>query len=1168
MYETGTLFDDDLLLEQDQRASLAIPVLPGTLISGVDEAARALGVEGLTAAQRATRGFMALLTSRPDGRKQQKSYHIGQLDDVIAAVEKSRAVDTYIGNAIFASARSRRAANVRSLQVAWVDLDCYKLGLCPTPELVERLVERARFAGIPAPTHIISSGRGLYLKWLLDAPVADSDLHTWRLLQKGLNALFMDVGSDLAAIDQARVLRVVGSINSKVHTDGARDDASRVGVVWDSCRRHRFSELCMLVAQLDLPDALQSAPVARTDRVLHQIRDAAGKLILPVQLQGDLQQLAKYGESRRPDLELEARARAAGKNGMSAVTLGWHRFLDLRDLMTMRAEATGGHGIAEGARDLTMLYMVNFLAQARMVRSSTLFQEVAELLPAFDGVGAAGPQGYESPANSGALNTLAKKMQASERGIRVRFGGSLWDPKYTPSNDYLINLFSITSSEMSRLRTIIDSGEKRTRADKKVIGRGARREVRQAWHTKALTIREENHQKAAAGEPSIPPRQLAAHIASSVGATPQMVRNFLRVHDQAAQRAVARARGEAPPRAYRRLGELSAEEQRKALAQRQRAAQRRWLSELRAQGYEGTDDPAAVQGWLDARARTAEIELERQRAEAMAEQQTQVAVHQKRLAAALERIAARAAAQPASLSTNAEPTHLATSAPLAQNSEGAPVGEAQETNDAGWSHAGVLTENILRRIGVLRDDRSRTGPATHMPTPHMTADTPALRAAQFAAPRASKRELFNRARLAAGRPPLMAAGANDESISSPSAVPTSECEGGAPRSAIARAVIPPDFDMDAVHGQLDDGDGEPAGMPDLDDGYLDSFGAAPGRSHQTPASAAALDAGAARATSAPAPVPPAAAVQARRFTAAPQARTPGAALRPGLGLSGFPVNPAAEAPRGSVRSAFGPAPGRPALAADSAAGRDHAGAPLAFKRAEVATLSPEQARINGQNVDFAKLFDEPRYDAAGVQVGYPSHEVWPDDGVPAGSQFSREEWEAARQSDPDLEHGHIVVEMQVGNPIAGALLKIPRVIAASQASGPSAPSSPGRGTRAVNGKVVQPSRWEGIDDVMADALADTIVVSRKCPVAPEWRGAVEGGIEHVRGGVSSFFRIIRPRAHYSDPNKMLYINAKLQITGSFADRGATFADRDVAQPHQGEALAADDDTSGTGTPRG
>jgi hypothetical protein len=220
-------------------------------------------------------------------------------------------------------------------------------------------------------------------------------------------------------------------------------------------------------------------------------------------------------------------------------------------------------------------------------------------------------------------------------------------------------------------------------------------------------------------------------------------------------------------------------------------------------------------------------------------------------------------------------------------------------------------------------------------------------------------------------------------------------------------------------------------------------------------------------------------------------------------------------------------------------------------------LSSEQSRINGQSSDFARLFDDPAYDERGVPVGYPKPAAWPHDDLPAGSNYRSDEWAAARQADPLMPNGHIVVEVQVGNPIRCALLQIPRVAPKELEPGASAPG----GLVVVNGKVVQSTPAGGMDDLLADALADTIIVSRKSAVDPRWRGAVEGGVEQLRGGVSSYFRIIRPRAHFADPEKALYINAKLQVNGSFGEAGARAVEAEPAcapQPPRTQEPALDD----------
>lgn len=1152
MQETESLFGDDLLLEQDQDDEAVHASLPGTLLGGVAEAERALGVEGISAKARASRGFFAVLRTLENGRKQQKIYHLGQLTEVAQAVEATRTADIYLGSATYASARSRLATNVRALQVAWVDIDCYTLGLAPTPELLERLVERARFAGVPAPTHIVCSGRGLYLKWLLDAPVSDSDLKPWGMLQAGLSALYRDIGADFSAIDSARVLRMVGSRNSKVDqaaAAGRRADPDMVGVVWDSAARHRFEDLCVAVAQLDLNIAAPKRERAKTNHHAALL----GTSDLPAELRGNLQFLDAFGRDLNPNLDLEAKARSEGKNGMSAVTLGWHRFLDLRDLFQKRAQARGATGIEEGSRDLAMLWMVNFLAQARMVRSSNVLREVDMLLPAFAGVGVSGPRGFETPGTSGALDTLVAKMKASEAGKRVRFAGGLWDPKYTPSNDYLINLFGITSDEMKGLRTIIDSGEKRSRADSKVPGRAQRREVRQTWHTAALRMRTDLSKPAPGVDaPPVPPRKLNAHIAQELEVHPEKLRRFFKTHDAAAALAEARKRGEAPPRMRRKVGRPGVRNDQSAhplppagrlpevpeenTQDKQGGAspagippcdiESPAIRALRRRGYAGPDDPSAVQAWI-ASLRRAAIEAGGAEDD-LTYEETREAKSREVYEGALARISQRLQATRAGQASKEAATKPCFS---------------------GSSRTCLAPEEFHRKKVIPRENEKTTW--TSMPT---TIENHESLGIVREKPKASKRDLLNRARKAQMKDPLLesAVTRSEGDMAQGELHATGQVEGPqekavspAPTASIALNVIPAEMaawssgaeaprDMDIPD------DAVPAGMPELDDGYLYSLapedtthggGTSP---QQVEQSSGAVSQAARDKQTIKSAMPKAFAAPSTSQRQQPSGKVlsfaratthgPGAAP-PSFGAKAAPARlPQASTPSGFGMSSGATTPVRPAAAPGGAIG-------FGFKPAR---LSSEQARVNGQASDFAKLFEDSGFDERGVPVGYPKPAAWPHDDLPAGSNYRSDEWAAARLADPSMPHGHIVVEVQVGNPIRCALLQIPRVAPKEYDLGQSA----GGVLKVVNGKVVQATPTGGMEDLVADALADTIIVSRKSPVDPRWRGAVEGGIEQLRGGVSSYFRIIRPRVHFADPEKALYINAKLQVNGSFGEAGA------------------------------
>lgn len=68
--------------------------------------------------------------------------------------------------------------------------------------------------GIPAPTQIIRSGRGIYCKWIFDHFLPSSALSAWKLCQAAIHQRFKALGADPKAKDAARILRVVGTTNS------------------------------------------------------------------------------------------------------------------------------------------------------------------------------------------------------------------------------------------------------------------------------------------------------------------------------------------------------------------------------------------------------------------------------------------------------------------------------------------------------------------------------------------------------------------------------------------------------------------------------------------------------------------------------------------------------------------------------------------------------------------------------------------------------------------------------------------------------------------------------------------------------------------------------------------------------------------------------------------
>lgn len=119
----------------------------------------------------------------------------------------------------------RKTKNVRWLNAAWVDCDCYNVGA--TWAAAVGVVQGMQDEGlIPPASFLVRSGRGLWLLWLLRGE-ADSSLgeraytrnvQLWAKVQNELASRLRILGADTTAGDAARVARVPGSVNTKSGT--------------------------------------------------------------------------------------------------------------------------------------------------------------------------------------------------------------------------------------------------------------------------------------------------------------------------------------------------------------------------------------------------------------------------------------------------------------------------------------------------------------------------------------------------------------------------------------------------------------------------------------------------------------------------------------------------------------------------------------------------------------------------------------------------------------------------------------------------------------------------------------------------------------------------------------------------------------------------------------
>src|SRR5215212_3120653 len=146
----------------------------------------------------------------------QDSYLVEELYEVLPAY--GGLDDVYISQNRFYGAR--RTTRLAELSAMYADLDYYKIpgldGMHPLA-VMDLAFEELQRARIPRPSLVVATGRGLALVWRHE-PVPRATLSKWKLCQDHIFEALRGLGADPSARDAARVLRLVGSRNSKSGT--------------------------------------------------------------------------------------------------------------------------------------------------------------------------------------------------------------------------------------------------------------------------------------------------------------------------------------------------------------------------------------------------------------------------------------------------------------------------------------------------------------------------------------------------------------------------------------------------------------------------------------------------------------------------------------------------------------------------------------------------------------------------------------------------------------------------------------------------------------------------------------------------------------------------------------------------------------------------------------
>ena len=145
--------------------------------------------------------FSLLLSSNERSDKHQQSYQLSDMPVVLSKLDHTR--DTWLSQAEFI-APNRRVVNLARIGLLFADLDTYRqdwaVGRSP-----ERLAQTVLYfcaeEGIPAPSLLVFSGRGIQAKWLLDGTLPRKALPRWNACQRHLVDRLAFLGADPAAKD-------------------------------------------------------------------------------------------------------------------------------------------------------------------------------------------------------------------------------------------------------------------------------------------------------------------------------------------------------------------------------------------------------------------------------------------------------------------------------------------------------------------------------------------------------------------------------------------------------------------------------------------------------------------------------------------------------------------------------------------------------------------------------------------------------------------------------------------------------------------------------------------------------------------------------------------------------------------------------------------------------
>lgn len=388
-------------------------------------------------------GFVSLFT--PGGERRQRSCRLSELPLMLASVN-GQVLDTYLSQHEFFKP-NRQLVNCKRLTSLYIDIDGYKdVQHCPpsAEAQLDSLMALCELQHIPPPTVVVHSGRGLQAKWVLEKPVPPAVTVRWQAVQQRLWRQLKPLGADAKALDVSRVLRLVGTVNTKngvVAREVFRSRTPTMGAVRleNGVIAYPFDVLADTVlpltrAQLEEERRIRTALAvgeATQGEVLHSVDRAATAT--------EFEWLSPEEWTRRRYTRLVP------------AQLAWDRLSDLRRLVQVR----GWHkGVDEGYRDTFLFLSGCFLAWTGL--ASDLQAEMRELAHEFV------PTWSHAQVDA-SLRPVYARCKSALAGEKVVFKGMEVDPRYRYTNNQLVELLSLEPHEEREMKTIISKNEARRR---------------------------------------------------------------------------------------------------------------------------------------------------------------------------------------------------------------------------------------------------------------------------------------------------------------------------------------------------------------------------------------------------------------------------------------------------------------------------------------------------------------------------------------------------------------------------------------------------------------------------------------------------------------------------------------------------------------------------------